>query len=881
MPPPEILTPTAGPFGPPSFDTLAQLGQGGSLEAVLDTLGECLIRTLPGSAWMVLLAHPEGAGMHFHYVRQGGPLPFQRPPEEAFTLAPGLGSLAQAVLEQGPVSSGPLATDPHWCYAPDIWRHSGLQAAWAYPLRDGNNRCTGALGLLFHAPPPHGAEAQATWQHLECMARLASLGLTLHQQHTALHDSRQELAHVLSAIGEGVWDWNVHTNQVTHNLRWCAMMGLPPDYLHHPLEEFLALVHPEDLPRVELAIQSCLAGAGPYQSEHRMRHARGHYVWVRDRGNVVEHDQEGKPARLIGSIADISTEMEAEQHLRLTASVFQHAHEGIVITDPAACIIEVNDTFCAITGYAREEVLGRNTRFLRSGHQDRSFYGQMWAELLEKGVWHGEMWNRKKNGELYAQLSNISAVRNEHGKIIQFVGLFSDITALKESQRHLEHLAYHDALTQLPNRSLLADRMRMALLQAERNHTLTAVAYLDLDNFKPVNDQYTHATGDRLLVEVARRLLQTTRAGDTVARMGGDEFALIYNGLQTPDECEQVVHRLLARLAEPILLDGQALQLTASIGMTLYPLDGSDPDTLLRHADQAMYMAKQAGGNCFHMFDPERDRRLRAHREALERVDAALHDGELELHYQPKVDARSNAVIGVEALIRWRHPHLGLLRPAEFLPIALDTEFEAQLGDWALATALHDMETLLGHGYVLPVSVNITPHHLTHPDFIPSLSALLAAHPRLPAGVLELEILESTAMGDIDAVAEIIAACHRLGVSFALDDFGTGYASLTWLRRLPVQTIKIDQSFVRNMLEDSEDLAIVQGVISLAAAFRRQVIAEGVESTDHSQILTALGCHLLQGYGVARPMPLTQLRVWLQARQQSDTRSALPAPTAK
>lgn len=702
--------------------------------------------------------------------------------------------------------------------------------------------------------------------HGEPLALIIATDTTdLEETRSSLARSRKHLDHVFAAIGEGVWDWDLVGDRITHNRRWCEMLELSEAYLSHGAIEFFALIHPDDRARVQEDIERCLGGEGPYHSEHRMLCGEGRPIWVRDRGDVIERASDGRPLRLMGSIADISIEMDAQQYLRLTASVFRHAHEAIVITDIDAHILDVNDTFCSNSGYTREEIIGQHTRLLRSGEQNDAFYASMWASLHREGVWHGELWNRKKNGELYAQLGNISAVRNEAGETTHYVGLFSDITALKESQRHLEHLAYHDALTQLPNRSLLADRLQMALAQATREFTLTAVAYLDLDGFKPVNDTLGHDAGDLLLIEIARRLQASVRASDTVARLGGDEFALIYNGLEHSGECDQVFERLLARLTEPILLHGREIQVSASIGITLFPEDRSDPDTLLRHADQAMYRAKQAGGNCFHLFDPAQERRLRVHREALTRIENGLAARQFTLHYQPKVDARDDRLVGLEALLRWQDPERGLVLPATFLPLTLGTPVEVELGNWVLETAIDRVAALHAAGHSIPVSINVSPQHLADPGFVPTLSHLLKSHPHLPPGLVELEILESSTLGDIGSLAGIMGACRALGVSFALDDFGTGYASLTYLRRLPVHTIKIDQSFIQDMLEDTDDLAIVQSVIGLAAAFGRQVIAEGVETLAHRDALLALGCHLVQGYGIARPMPGDALEDWIRS----------------
>ncbi|MGE5490760.1 MAG: putative bifunctional diguanylate cyclase/phosphodiesterase, partial [Actinomycetota bacterium] len=434
----------------------------------------------------------------------------------------------------------------------------------------------------------------------------------------------------------------------------------------------------------------------------------------------------------------------------------------------------------------------------------------------------------------------------------------------KEHQKRLEYLAHYDPLTRLPNRVLLADRIQRALHQAQRTGEVVAVAYLDLDGFKPINDTLGHASGDLLLIEVAKRLRTCVRMSDTVARLGGDEFVLIIKA-QDFGDCEAATLRVLSTLSAPYAIDGMQVELSASIGVTLYPSDGADPDVLLRHADQAMYIAKQAGRNRYHLFDSEHDRRLSEHRERLTRIESALASGELALFYQPKVDMREGKVIGAEALIRWHHPEDGLVPPAEFLPLVEDTEFSITLGDWVIATAMAQMQAWRKAGLELPVSVNISARQLQSETFVHRLEALLAAHPDVPPEWLELEILETAALDDIPYVGQVIKRCQALGLSFALDDFGTGYSSLAYFKRLPARLLKIDQSFIRDMLVDPEDLAIVDGVISLARAFRREVIAEGVETVEHGIRLLEMGCHLAQGYGIARPMPADAVPDWIRS----------------
>jgi diguanylate cyclase (GGDEF)-like protein/PAS domain S-box-containing protein len=573
--------------------------------------------------------------------------------------------------------------------------------------------------------------------------------------------------------------------------------------------------------------------------------------------------EDGGVYALCGVSTDISARKQAEDRLRLAASVFEHAQEGILITDADARILDVNPAFTAVTGYSREEAVGRNPEFLKSGHHPPEFFAEMWASLLESGAWRGEIWNRKKGGELFAELLAVTAVPGHEGGRGYFVGVFTDITQIKSQQQRLEHIAHYDALTQLPNRVLLADRLHIALAHARRSGELLAVCYLDLDEFKPVNDTYGHEAGDQLLVEVASRLSMGLRAGDTVARLGGDEFVLLLSSLRDIDECKRTLDRILRAVANPYAVRDAKVELSASVGVAVYPLDDTDADTLLRHADQAMYAAKESGRNRYHLFDPEHDRRARAQREAMERIAEGLAGGEFRLYYQPKVDMRRGQVVGAEALIRWQHPERGLLPPSEFLPFIEDTELSVVAGDWVIETALAQMQAWRAAGLTLPVSVNISARHLQSAGFTDRLARALARHPSVSAGDLELEILETSALDDLLLVTSLIESCRGLGVSFALDDFGTGYSSLSYFKRLSAETLKIDQSFVRDMLRDSEDMAIVDGIIGLAEAFRRKVIAEGVEEVEHGILLLHLGCDLAQGYAIARPMPAGELPAWV------------------
>ena len=471
--------------------------------------------------------------------------------------------------------------------------------------------------------------------------------------------------------------------------------------------------------------------------------------------------------------------------------------------------------------------------------------------------------------------------------------MMSDISALKQtaqalheahqdmahSHAQLEHMAHYDGLTQLPNRTLLTDRLQQALLHSQRRGLGLAVAYLDLDGFKPVNDSHGHAVGDQLLITLAQRMKQVLREGDTLARIGGDEFVALLVDLDQALECAPVLARLLQAAAAPVTVGAAELQVSASIGVTLYPNDGADADLLLRHADQAMYLAKQAGRNRYHFFDVARDAAVATQRESLARMQLALAQHEFVLHYQPRVDMKTGAVTGAEALIRWLHPEHGLLLPAAFLPIVDEHPFSIELGEWVLASALAQLATWQAAGLHIAVSVNVGALQLQQADFASRLQRQLAAQPDIEPARLTLEVLETHALQDIAHISTVMRECQALGVRFALDDFGTGYSSLTYLKRLPADQLKIDQSFVLHMTDDADDLAIVQGVIGLAGAFHRQVVAEGVETTAQGAQLLLLGCTQAQGHGIARPMAGADLPAWADAWQAQAAWTAWSAGT--
>ncbi len=553
-----------------------------------------------------------------------------------------------------------------------------------------------------------------------------------------------------------------------------------------------------------------------------------------------------------------------KEQIKLAANVFNYSHDGILFSDAENKIIKTNAAFTKITGYLPNEAVGKNPRFLQSGKQNQAFYKTMWEQLLEHEHWDGELCNKHKDGHLFIIHTSILIIKGPAGNVQNYLAIFSDITLRKTHEEELKKIAYFDELTGLPNRTLLNDRMDQGIQQTLRRNNTMAFCFLDLDGFKPVNDSYGHAVGDNLLQQVSERVVHCLRKIDTLSRVGGDEFVILLLDQKSEDEYIATVDRVLQVIEKPFIIEGHSISISVSIGVTLFPQNNSDPDTLLRHADQAMYNAKLQGKNQYSLFDDQQSREYSKESQLLNEIKFALINKEFVLHYQPKVNLQTRKVIGVEALIRWEHPERGLLSPADFLPVIENTHWMIKVSDCVIDTALKQLSEWHQADIKITVSVNVAPCDLTQGDFVEKLRSHLDNYPDLKPKYLELEILETTALNDIDNVCNIMQSCIELGVSFSLDDFGTGYSSLTYLKRLPAKALKIDQTFIRDMLVDEEDLAIVIGTLGLAKAFHLEVIAEGVETPEHGDKLIELGCNLAQGYGIARPMPAHKINDWLQ-----------------
>lgn len=699
-------------------------------------------------------------------------------------------------------------------------------------------------------------------------------------------DSNQRLELVIKAAGVGVWDWLVQTGELTFNDRWAEIIGYTVEELHPvKFDTWSKNLHPDDLTKAESLLKKHFDGEVElYNIEARMKHKLGHYVWVLASGKVVERDESGKPKRMIGTHLDVTDQKNNEKRLNVSNELLNESQKiarlGGWELDLITGLLYWTDETYRIHDTSPEEfnpsVDAGVDHFLP---ESKAIISKALDDALNKCIGYDLELETFTTKGRKIDVRTTCTVTEKDGKPIRLAGIFQDITDQKSVQKKLEKTnlyleqansalklsAHYDALTGLPNRNLLADRMQQAISKSIRNKKIVAVAFIDLDGFKAINDSHGHSTGDEFLKKVGGQLKQALREGDTLSRIGGDEFVALIDDLDTISASEIILTRMLESVATTLQVNNILLSLSASIGVTYYPLDGSSPDQLIRHADQAMYIAKQSGKNRYHVFDIEKDVAVKHRTEELRLIALALKNNEFELYYQPKVDLRTNIVFGAEALIRWNHPERGVLAPALFLPAVEHDVLGIEIGNWVVNAALAQLEKWNEQGLEIPISVNISPMHLQRSQFIGELKSMLSQYPDCIHEHLELEILESSALKDITLVSKVIKECNQLGLQFSIDDFGAGYSSLTYLKKLPAEYLKIDQSFVRDMLLDEDDKAIIQGIIELAKVFNLKVIAEGVETPEHGKQLISLGCYLAQGYGIAKPMPSNKILDWLDA----------------
>lgn len=666
----------------------------------------------------------------------------------------------------------------------------------------------------------------------------------------------QALAHI------GHWELDLTKNTLFWSDEVYRIFGLKPQEFSATYEAFLKHVHPEDVEMVNDIYMSSLKEKHGYYVEHRIVCKNGEVRFVEERCEH-EFDKDGNPIKSIGTVHDITRRKNAENELVLASAVFEKMNDGVLITDASQQIIAINSAYSEISGYGIEEVRGKTPNTFSSGWHDKNFYQNLWSELNEKGHWNGEIIDRRKNGELYTAELNIIALHNKENRLTNYISIVNDISEKKKKESLIHNLAYFDALTNLPNRVLFQERVTNKIPSLHRNAKKMALFFIDMDNFKNINDTFGHFTGDKFLIEVAKAIRATIREEDTLARLGGDEFTVIIEDAESVLDIAVVAEKIVERFMAPIIINGKEFYTGASIGISIYPDDGTTYEELVKAADTAMYQVKESGKNSYQFFTQSMNEKI-TERSLIENdLRSAINKNELFLEYQPKVNTQTKKVYGMEALIRWNHPDVGLIRPDKFIGISEETGQIAQIGLWVAKQAISDAKALYDEGSRLVISINISSKQLNNDSFIDDICAI-ADEVGLDKSYIELEITESHVMKNVNKALSILNALNNKGFKLSIDDFGTGYSSLSYLKKLPAKTIKIDRSFVLDIDKDEDDRSIVAAIIAMARSLGKDVVAEGSETKEHIDALKFLHCNQVQGYYFSKPLRIEKFREFIR-----------------
>ncbi len=681
----------------------------------------------------------------------------------------------------------------------------------------------------------------------------------------ALKESAQRLNEAQRIAQVGSWGLDLTSGKLTWSDQIFRIFEIDQAVFDASYEAFLNAIHPEDREWVNQAYTESVATRTPYEIAHRLLMPDGRIKWVNERCET-HYDEQGKAFRSTGTVQDITELKLAEESLRLFASVFEQSGQAILITDSDKRILAVNPTFTHLTGYPLAEIRGKNPNILASGLTPAETYQAMWTGLNEAGYWQGEIVDRRKDGTHYPMWISISVLRDAKGHTTHYIASFTDISERKLVEAHISQLAYHDTLTGLLNRFSLRTQLEQVLAMAHRDHRALAVIFLDMDRFKTINDTLGHAVGDKLLITVAQRLRESVRESDIVARLGGDEFVVVLTEVEDATAVARLADKILHVLAQPYLIGKNELHTAASIGLALYPDDGGDGETLMKNADTAMYHAKSLGRNNIQFFTTEMNQAALKRLMLDQDLRVAVEARQFELHYQPQLDSHDGRIVGVEALVRWHHPRDGLISPGEFIPVAEETGLILKLGEWVLDEACRQLRVWQDDGIKdVSIAVNLSAHQLRSPALLAQVARALEKH-GLAGASLELEITETAAMHDPAASISQLKALRGLGVRLSIDDFGTGYSSLSYLKLLPIHTLKLDQSFVRDIETDSNDVAICTATIALAHNLGLAVVAEGVETEAQRLLLTSHQCDFMQGYLFSKPLPAEAALAFIKGR---------------
>jgi len=822
-----------------------------SLEAVYEAAKHSVLATLKADRVSFLFFDADGV-MRFQS--------WQGLSDEYRKLADGHSPWTLDSIDPKPILIDDIELDADWAHFRPVAAAEGIRAFGFIPLVQ-QGRLLGKFMVYFNQPH-HFTESEI--QLAETIAFHIAFAIARMQAEAEISKAAQRLKIALEGSQISVWELDTRTNEVWLDAGWAMFLGKPAAETRIAFSELLSMVHPDDRQSIIVSsVQSLKGEIDRYVVEHRVMSVNGEWLWILSRGQVTERDSAGHALRLSGTNTNVTKYKQTEQELRIAATAFD-AQEGMLITDANGVIMRVNKAFSDITGYPPEEVIGQNPRMFHSGRQDANFYAAMWEGIRLTGVWEGEIWNKRKDGEIYPEYLTITSVRDAEGNITNHVATFNDITARKTAEDEIRNLAFYDPLTSLPNRRLLLDRLRQALASSARSGNEGALLFIDLDNFKMLNDSLGHDIGDMLLQQVAQRLVSCVREGDTVARLGGDEFVVMLEDMSehVPEAAAQtkaVGEKILATLNQPYQLAAYEYRSTPSIGVTLFKDHPGSIDDLFKQADIAMYQAKKAGRNTLRFFDPQMQEVINI-RAALEsQLSKAIEKQQLQLHYQIQVD-NAHCIIGAEALLRWVHPERGTVSPIVFIPLAEESGLILPIGEWVLHTACAQIKAWSDNPATrhLRIAVNVSSVQFAQDDFVAQVKRALDESGIDPA-CLKLELTESMMLDDVDRIISKMYQIKAFGVGFSMDDFGTGFSSLSCLKKLPLDQLKIDQSFVHDLADGHNDKTIVQAIITMGEALGLNIIAEGVETEAQRTQLIRNGCDTFQGYLFGKPLPIGQL----------------------
>ncbi|MEW7855872.1 EAL domain-containing protein [Pseudomonas chlororaphis] len=709
------------------------------------------------------------------------------------------------------------------------------------------------------------AEEQLREAQVGLESRVAQRSLELDAANQALSKSEARLALALKASQLGLWDWNLQTDEVHHS-HIKELFGLEPEFVRAMLSHLKPLLHPEDLPLLKRALVEHLKGrTEDYLVEYRVRHADGRWVWIEDRGRAVERGPGGRVLRMVGTRRDISASKQQEEQRRLAAMVFEAASEGIVILDPDYVLLAVNQAFSRVTGYQIEDMLGRNVVDLPCSRDARRHFPVIHQALEQHGSWQGELVEARKNGELYPQWLQLNVVRDTRGKVSHIVGFFADLSARRESEERMRYLTHYDELTGLANRSLFRERLREAHQRVRQGGRSLALVHINLDRFKLLNDSLGHDIADQLLQKMARRLVNALPEADTIARLSGDEFAVLFDAYGSLSSLTRVATRLSAKLRLPITVEGHELVVSASMGISMLPDSAREIPALISQSNIAMQHAKHLGGNNFQFYTASLQASTLERLQLENQLRKAVEEHQLKVFYQPKLCLATGRLNAAEALVRWDHPDLGRVPPGDFIGLAEEIGLIGPIGEFVLRQACWQACEWQRQGLpAIRVSVNLSVHQLRQGKLVSQVRSVLEETGLAPH-FLELELTESHLLDSVDHIVSTFQQLRDLGVKLAIDDFGTGYSSLSYLKRIPVDYVKIDQAFIRGLSEGGADAAITRAIIAMAHGLSLKVVAEGVEHPGQLAFLKEQKCDEVQGYLISRPVEAEGLAALLRA----------------